>query len=232
MFKKARANSLLLSALIISGLICSASAIAQSAIAQQAGQSTSPQAAKSSAAKPVKPAAPKPAAAKKAPPKPLVFVEDNRNPAKPEDAKTGAKTDESASARPANAKTANATAGKPGDASVKKTSASTTKTGSAATASTTTQKPLSGDVTKAFAQNCPSVELTASKSKAAFEVTLDREPGSKGVKSAFGLRKSSKIEVMSKSGKELFSESGHSTGQLVKDACTTMGTPTTRIAKN
>jgi hypothetical protein len=37
---------------------------------------------------------------------------------------------------------------------------------------------------------------------------------------------------MSKTGKELFSEAGHSTGQLVKDACTAIGTPGTKIAKN
>lgn len=231
MFKTTLASGLLLSGFVVIGLSSPAPAIGQSALAQQAGQSTSTQTSqqtgKSSAAKSVKPAAPKPTAAKKAPPKPLVYVEDNRNPAKPADAKTGDKTDESASAKSA------ATAGKPGDASVKKTSASTTKAGVAHTANNTTaQKPLSGDVTKAFAQNCPSVDLTASKSKAAYEVTLDREPASKGVKSAFGLRKASKIEVMNKSGKELFSESGHSTNQLVKDACTTMGTPTTRIAKN
>jgi hypothetical protein len=61
---------------------------------------------------------------------------------------------------------------------------------------------------------------------------FERDPGSKGVKSAFGLHKASKIEVMSKTGKELFSEAGHSTGQLVKDACTAIGTPGTKIAKN
>jgi hypothetical protein len=93
-------------------------------------------------------------------------------------------------------------------------------------------KPLSADLTKAFQQNCPSVALTDSKSKAAYEVMFERDPGSKGVKSAFGLHKASKIEVMSKTGKELFSEAGHSTGQLVKDACTAIGTPGTKIAKN
>lgn len=234
MLMKTFASGLLLSGFVVSASIASAPAIAQSALAQQAGQSASPQTTKSSEAKPVKPAARKPIAAKKAPPKPLVYVEDNRNPAKPADAKTDESASvQSAHAQSASAKTANATAGKPGDASVKKTSASATKTGSAATPkNTTTQTALSADVTKAFAQNCPSVDLTASKSRAAYEVTLDREPGGKGVKSAFGLRKSNRIEVSSKSGKELFSETGHSTGQLVKDACTTMGTPTTKIAKN
>jgi hypothetical protein len=93
-------------------------------------------------------------------------------------------------------------------------------------------KPLSADLTKAFQQNCPSVALTDSKAKAAYDVMFERDPGSKGVKSAFGLHKASKIEVMSKTGKELFSETGHSTGQLVKDACTAIGTPGTKIAKN
>jgi hypothetical protein len=37
---------------------------------------------------------------------------------------------------------------------------------------------------------------------------------------------------MTKTGKEQFSEAGHSTGQLVKDACTAIGTPGTKIAKN
>jgi hypothetical protein len=219
MFKKKLASDLLVSGFVVSGLIWSAPAFAQSALAQQAGQNTSPQTTKSSTAKPAKPTA-----AKKAPPKPLVYVEDNRNPAKPADTKN----DESASA-----KSATANAGKPDDASLKKTAVSGTKTSSAGTPnSTPIQKPLSPDVTKAFSQNCPSVELTASKSKATYEVTLDREPGSKGVKSAFGLRKTNRIEVMNRSGKELFSETGHSTGQLVKDACTTIGTPTTKIAKN
>jgi len=97
------------------------------------------------------------------------------------------------------------------------------------------QKPLSSDIAKAFQQNCPDVALTESKARAAYEVTFEREPGSKGVKGGFGLtnavHKTSKIEVMNKSGKELFSETGHSTGQLVKDACTAIGTPGTKIAK-
>jgi hypothetical protein len=138
---------------------------------------------------------------------------DNRNP-KPADASTNSKTDASAS--------------KSGTASVKKVSATSASKSGNASAS---EKPLSADVTKAFQQNCPSVTLTESKAKAEYDVTFDREPGSKGVKSAFGLRKAGKIEVMNRSGKELFSENGHSTGQLVKDACTAMGTPSTKIAK-
>jgi hypothetical protein len=98
------------------------------------------------------------------------------------------------------------------------------------------QKSQSSDVVKAFQQNCPSVELTESKGKAGYQVTMEREPGSKGVKSAFGLtnvvHKTNKIEVTSKSGKELFSETGHSTSQLVKDACTAIGTPGTKVATN
>jgi hypothetical protein len=218
-------SGLLLSGFVISGLLGTAPLSAQSALAQRAGQSTTQQTAKSPTANSAKPPAKKPTA-KKAPAKPLVYVEDNRNPAKSADAKTEVS---------ASTKSVNATPGKPGDASVKKASASATatRTGSAGTTKTATpQTQLSADVTKAFSQNCPSVELTASKSKAAYDVTLDREPGSKGVKSAFGLRKTSRIDVTSKSGKALFSETGHSTGQLVKDACTTMGTPTTRIAKN
>ena len=155
------------------------------------------------------PAAPK---AKKSAPKPLVYVMDNRS---------SDKTDAN--------KTASATTSKPA-ASVKNASATSASKTSPAAAPTV--KPLSADLTKAFQQNCPSVALTDSKSKAAYDVMFERDPGSKGVKSAFGLHKASKIEVMSKTGKELFSEAGHSTGQLVKDACTAIGTPGTKIAKN
>ncbi len=56
------------------------------------------------------------------------------------------------------------------------------------------------------------------------------------MKTAFGLanvvHKTNKIEVTSKSGKEVFSESGHSTNQLVKDACAAMAPPPTKVAKN
>ena len=78
--------------------------------------------------------------------------------------------------------------------------------------------------------------LTDQKAKAGYDVSLEREPGSKGVKTVFGLtnvvHKTNKIEVTSKSGKEVFSESGHSTNQLVKDACAAMATPPTKVAQN
>jgi len=200
----------------IFGLAEAASATAQSALAQQSA--AQPSAAKpstnSSTAKPAAKPAPKPAAApaKKSAPKPLVYVMDNRS---------SDKTDGN--------KTAGATTSKPA-ASVK--NASATSASKTSPSAAPTEKPLSADLTKAFQQNCPSVALTDSKSKAAFDVMFERDPGSKGVKSAFGLHKASKIEVMSKTGKELFSEAGHSTGQLVKDACTAIGTPGTKIAKN
>ncbi len=92
------------------------------------------------------------------------------------------------------------------------------------------------DMAKAFEQSCPDVTLTEQKAKAGYDVSLEREPGSKGVKTVFGLtnvvHKTNKIEVMSKSGKEVFSESGHSTNQLVKDACAAMATPPTKVAQN
>lgn len=126
-------------------------------------------------------------------------------------------------------KSADASASKASDSSTGKTTTVSAKTPAATSPS---QKPLSADLTKAFTQNCPSVALTESKSKAAYDVMFERDPASKGVKSAFGLHKGSKIEVMNKSGKELFSESGHSTSQLVKDACTAIGTPGVKVAKN
>jgi hypothetical protein len=209
------------------GLMEAAPAATQSALAQQgaAQQSTAQPSTKSSTAKPATKPAAKPVAvpAKKSAPKPLVYVMDNRSSNKTADAKTA----------DAN-KTADATASKSA-ASVKNasaTSASKSATSKTTPAAATTEKPLSADVTKAFQQNCPSVALTDSKAKAAYDVMFERDPGSKGVKSAFGLHKASKIEVMSKTGKELFSETGHSTGQLVKDACTAIGTPGTKIAKN
>ena len=203
------------------GLMEAAPAATQSALAQQgaAQQSAAKPSTKSSTAKPAtKPAAKQAAVpAKKSAPKPFVYVVDHRS---------SDKTDAN--------KTADATTSKPA-ASVKNASAtSASKSGVSKTtpAAATTEKPLSSDVTKAFQQNCPSVALTDSKAKAAYDVMFERDPGSKGVKSAFGLHKASKIEVMSKTGKELFSETGHSTGQLVKDACTAIGTPGTKIAKN
>ena len=223
MLNKTVATGLLLSGLIFSGLE-SAPAMAQSALAQQSGtkQSATQPSAKSSTAKSTtpKPAAAKstPAAAKKSPPKPLVYIVDHRNPPK----------------------SADADASKPTNASVKKASdtSASKSSGSAGKTSTTSAsaKPVSADLTKAFQQNCPSVGLTDDKGKAGYNVTFEREPGSKGVKGAFGLtnavHKTNKIEVMNKSGKELFSETGHSTGQLVKDACTVIGTPVTKVAKN
>jgi DNA polymerase III gamma/tau subunit len=221
MLNKRFATGLLLVSSIC-GLIEAAPAMAQSALAQQsaAQQSTAQPSTKSSTAKPAAKPAAKPTAvpAKKSAPKPLVYVMDNRSSNKSADAK-------SADAN----KTADATSSKPA-ASVKNASATSASKTSPAAAPTV--KPLSADLTKAFQQNCPSVALTDSKSKAAYDVMFERDPGSKGVKSAFGLHKASKIEVMSKTGKELFSEAGHSTGQLVKDACTAIGTPGTKIAKN
>jgi hypothetical protein len=97
-------------------------------------------------------------------------------------------------------------------------------------------KPQNRDVVKAFEQSCPDVTVTDEKAKAGYDVSLEREPGSKGVKTAFGLtnvvHKTNKIEVTSKSGKEVFSESGHSTNQLVKDACAAIAIPPTKVAKN
>lgn len=204
MFNRGLAVSLLLS-----GLIGAAPAMAQSALAQQSTpqQSSKTPTAQSAAAK----SAVKSTAAKKSAPKPLVYVDDNRSSNKTADASAS--------------KSVDASAGKPADASMKK-----------ASVASASPKPLSADLVKAFELNCPSVALTESKAKAAYDVTFDREPGTKGVKSAFGLtnavHKTSKIEVTSKTGKELFSESGHSTSQLIKDACTAMGTPATKIAKN
>lgn len=197
--------------LVLSGLIYAAPALAQSALAQQSttqqgskSSATSSSTAKSTASKST--TSKSASTAKKTPPKPLVYVEDDRS-TKTADASTSKNTSGSTG------KTANVSAKKPA-------------------ATSASPKPVSADVTKAFAQNCPSVTLTESKSKAAYNVTFERDPNSKGVKSAFGLHKGSKIEVMSKGGKELFSESGHSTGQLVKDACTSMGTPGLKVAKN
>ena len=204
MVNKGLATSLLLCGLFISVLIWSAPAMAQSALAQQSTAQQSTKTSKTSSTA-VKPTASKPTAApaKKSAPKPLVYIMDNRN----------------------SSKSANSSAIKTGDASVKKVSDTSAR-----------QKPVSTDLTKAFQQNCPSVALADSKAKAAYEVTFEREPGNKGVKTGFGLtnavRKTSKIEVMNKSGKELFSETGHSTSQLVKDACTAIGTPGTKVAQN
>ncbi len=107
---------------------------------------------------------------------------------------------------------------------------------SAAPGASASGKPQNRDMAKAFGQSCPDVTLTEQKAKAGYDVSLEREPGSKGVKTVFGLtnvvHKTNKIEVTSKSGKEVFSETGHSTNQLVKDACAAMATPPTKVAKN
>jgi hypothetical protein len=213
MLTKRFANGLLLSGLISIGSIYAAPAVAQSALAQQ---STSQPSTKSSTVKPNAKAATAPA--KKVPPKPLVYVVDNRSSNKAADASTSKPVDSSIKTTNASVKNASATsASKSPDASAN-------------------QKPLSADLAKAFEQNCPSAALTENKPKAAYDVTFEREPGSKGVKTAFGLtnavHKMNRIEVMGRTGKELFSESAHSINQLVKDACTAIGTPNTKIAKN
>jgi hypothetical protein len=227
MMNKRRDTGLLLSGLVLSGLILAAPAVAQSALAQQsAGQQSTAQSSKSSTAKSAtaKPATKSAATtAKKSPPKPLVYVNDNRN---------APKTADATASKPVNASTSKTAGPSAGPSAGKTVNASASKT----TAAAPTQKPLSADVTKAFQQNCPNVALTEDKAKAGYDVIFEREPGAKGVKGAFGLtnavHKTTKIEVTSKSGKELFTESGHSTGQLVKDACTAIGTPGTKLAKN
>jgi hypothetical protein len=107
---------------------------------------------------------------------------------------------------------------------------------SAAPGASANGKPQNRDAVKAFEQSCPDVTLTEEKAKAGYDVNLEREPGSKGVKTGFGItnvvHKTHKIEVTSKSGKEVFSESGHSTDQLVKDACAAIAAPPTKVAKN
>jgi hypothetical protein len=230
--------------LLLSGVIGVAPAMAQSALAQQnAAQPSGAQqdqkssqakpAAKTTAAKPTaatptatkpdtaakasaktttaKPAAPTTAAttAKKSPPKPLVYVE---NPV---------------------AKSADASASKSANDSTDK---STKPTVVKASDTSAKQKPQNADVAKAFQQNCPGIALSDDKKKAGYNVVFEREPGSKGVKTAFGLtntvRKTNRIEVTTKSGKEVFSETGHSTSQLVKDACAAIEAPAaTKIAK-
>jgi len=232
--------------LALSGLVFvftwAAPAWAQSALAQQAadqekaaqqGTTTSstnartakPATAKSNAttAKPAATAASTPTATKSAAAKPAATTASA--------ATTKSATPKSAAAKPAAAKKAPAkpvvyvSDGVNGGASAT-ASGGDSKAG----------KPQNREVVKAFGQSCPDVTLTEQKAKAGYDVTLEREPGSKGVKTVFGLanvvHKTNKIEVTSKSGKEVFSESGHSTNQLVKDACAAMATPTTKVAKN
>ncbi len=97
-------------------------------------------------------------------------------------------------------------------------------------------KSQNNALVKAFEQDCPGVMLTPSKAKAGYDVMLEPVPGGKGVKSGFGLagvvHKTNRIEVTSKTGKELFSETGHSTTQLVKDACSAIAAPEMKLAKN
>lgn len=97
-------------------------------------------------------------------------------------------------------------------------------------------KSQNRDMAKAFEQSCPDVTVTEQRAKAGYNVTMEREPGSKGVKTVFGLtnvvHKTNKIEVTGKGGKEVFSEVGHSTEQLVKDACAAIATPPVKVARN
>jgi hypothetical protein len=226
--------------LLLSGVMGVAPAMAQSALAQQdaAQPSGAQQDQKSSQAKPAaktttaakpttatptatkpatsakttaaKPAAPTTAAtAKKSPPKPIVYIDNPTS--KPADASA------SKSANDSTDKSTKPTVVKASDTSAK-------------------QKPQNADVAKAFQQNCPGIALSDDKKKAGYDVAFEREPGSKGVKTAFGLtntvRKTSRIEVTTKSGKEVFSETGHSTSQMVKDACAAIEAPAaTKIAK-
>jgi hypothetical protein len=222
--------------LLLSGVIGVAPAMAQSALAQQnAASSGAQQGQKSSQAKPAtatqpsakataaKPAAPTTAAttAKKSPPKPVVYVDNPTS--KPADASASKSANASAS-------TEKPTTDKSTKPTVVKASDSSAKPGSAK------PKLQNADVVKAFHQNCPGIALSEDKKKAGYDVMFEHEPGSKGVKTAFGLtntvHKTSKIEVTSKNGKEVFSETGHSTSQLVKDACAAIEAPAaTKIAK-
>jgi len=231
--------------LLLSGVIGVAPAMAQSSLAQQnaaqpsgaqqdqkssqaktaAKTAAKPTAAAPTATKPAtaakastkttasKPATPAPAAAtaKKSPPKPIVYIDNPTS--KPADASASKSANDSAS-----------------------TDKSTKPTVVKASDTPAKQKPQNADVVKAFQQNCPGIALSEDKKKAGYNVAFEREPGSKGVKTAFGLtntvRKTNRIEVTTKSGKEVFSETGHSTSQMVKDACAAIEAPAaTKIAK-
>lgn len=93
------------------------------------------------------------------------------------------------------------------------------------------------EIVNAFEQNCSSVELTDDRAKAGYQVTVEEETGRKGWKNAFGLtnvmHKMILVTVTSKSGKSVFSQSGHSTTQLVNGACTAIanGTPAVNVAE-
>src|SRR5260370_39607149 len=113
--------------------------------------------------------------AKKSPPKPLVYVQDDRS-VKTADASAG--------------KTADASGSKPVNASASKTGAASTKK---AADTSTGPKPLSADLTKAFQQNCPSVALTDNKTKAPYDVTLEQQTNSKSVQTASCLHTPNKI---------------------------------------
>jgi hypothetical protein len=89
----------------------------------------------------------------------------------------------------------------------------------------------------AFEQNCSSVALTDDKAKASYQVTVERDASSKGFKTAFGLtntiHKMNLATVTNKSGKLIFSQSAHSTTQLMDGACTAIvnGTPAVNVAE-
>jgi hypothetical protein len=189
-----------------------------------------------STAKPATSAASTPTAAKAAPVTKPTAAKSDVAKAAPANLATKSPTPKSAAAKPAAAK----------PAAVKKAPAKPVAYvgdgadgGVAATASggdSKSGKTQNREMVKAFEQSCPDVTLTEEKAKAGYNVSLEREPGSKGVKTVFGLtnvvHKTNRIEVTSKSGKEVFSESGHSTNQLVKDACAAMATPAVTVAKN
>lgn len=93
------------------------------------------------------------------------------------------------------------------------------------------------EIANAFEQNCSSVELTDDQAKAGYQMTVEQEADRKGLKNAFGLtnvmHKMTLVTVTSKSGKSVFSQSGHSTTQLVNGACTAIanGTPAVNVAE-
>jgi hypothetical protein len=231
MSKKTRALGLALSGLAF-GLTWAGPAWAQSALAQQAADqekaaqqgtttsSTNAGTAKPAAAKPSGTAASTPTATKPAATAPTASA-----------AAAKSATPKSAALKPAAAKKA-----PPKPIVYVDDGVNGGATATASGGDSKTGKPQNRDVVKALEQSCPDVTLAEQKAKAGYNVTLEREPGSKGVKTAFGLtnvvHKTNKIEVTSKSGKEVFSESGHSTNQLVKDACAAIAIPPTKVAKN
>jgi hypothetical protein len=223
--------------LALSGLMGTAPAWAQSALAQQAADqekaaqqgtatsSTNAGTAKPAAAKPATTAASTSTATKSAATKPAATAPTASA------ATTKSATPKSAALKPAAVKKA-----PPKPIVYVDDGVNGGATATASGADSKTGKPQNREVVKALEQSCPDVTVTEQKAKAGYDVTLEREPGSKGVKTVFGLanvvHKTNKIEVTSKSGKEVFSESGHSTNQLVKDACAAIATPPTKVAKN